>query len=131
VRPALAAGRWVISDRFADSTVAYQGYGHGVALDRIGSLYDWVVGDTAPDLTLVLDAPVDIGLQRAGARASAGEDRYERMDRTFHQRLREGFRAIARAAPQRCVTIDASGDVEGVTRQVLAAVGERFGLRLT
>ncbi len=134
VRPALAAGRWVISDRFADSTVAYQGYGHGVRLDRIQALYAWVVGDLAPDLTLVLDVPVEVGLARAAARpAAAGArraDRYESMDRAFHHRLREGFLAIAAAAPERCIVIDAGAALEAVAQRVLAAVAARFGLRL-
>jgi dTMP kinase len=120
VRPALAAGRWVISDRFADSTVAYQGFGHGVALDRIRALYNWAV---------------ELGLQRAGARLTASptgreENRYERMDTEFHRRLRDGFLAIAEAAPERCVVIDASADIDSVTQRVLAAVGERCGMSL-
>jgi dTMP kinase len=135
VRPALAAGRWVISDRFADSTVAYQGFGHGVALDRIRALYNWAVGSFGPDLTLVLDVPVELGLQRAGARLTASptgreENRYERMDTEFHRRLRDGFLAIAEAAPERCVVIDASADIDSVTQRVLAAVGERCGMSL-
>ncbi|MBX6324158.1 MAG: dTMP kinase, partial [Rhodospirillaceae bacterium] len=132
VRPALAGGRWVVSDRFADSTVAYQGYGEGVALDRIRGLYEWAVGDLLPDLTLVLDVPVEVGLRRAAARAAGAEraDRYERMDLAFHERLRQGFLAIAAAAPERCVVIDAGAPLDAVTGRVLTAVSSRFGVRL-
>src|SRR4029450_7378423 len=107
IRPALAAGRWGICDRFADSTTAYQGYGHGVPLDVIESLFKAVVGDTAPDLTLILDLPVEQGLQRAAARAGH-ENRYEQMAVDFHDRLRNGFLTIARQNPQRCALVDAS-----------------------
>ncbi|HEX2117061.1 MAG TPA: dTMP kinase, partial [Alphaproteobacteria bacterium] len=82
VLPALAAGQWVISDRFADSTMAYQGYGHQLGRAPIHALYRTVVGDFAPDLTLILDIPVEAGLARTGGRAHA-ETRYERMDRAF------------------------------------------------
>jgi dTMP kinase len=134
VRPALAAGRWVISDRFADSTVAYQGYGHGIGLERIAALQDWVVGALRPDLTLILDLPAAAGLDRAARRSAAvpgaGEDRYESMADEFHRRLRDGFRAIARAEPQRCVLVDAGGDVETVAGAIRAIVATRFGLSL-
>jgi dTMP kinase len=128
IRPALAAGRWVVSDRFADSTTAYQGYGHGVALAQIRALHAWAVGDLAPDLTLVLDLPPDAGLGRAGSRADA-EDRYERMGADFHARLRDGFLAIARGEPQRCAVIDAGPDVDAVAAAVRATVEARLGVR--
>src|SRR5688500_12746876 len=94
VWPALDAGRWVVTDRFADSTMAYQGYGHGLGREPIERLYEVAVGGFAPDLTLILDIPPEAGVSRAHARHD-GEDRYERMDLTFHHRLREGFLAIA------------------------------------
>jgi dTMP kinase len=129
VRPALAAGRWVVSDRFADSTLAYQGYGHGVPVERIRALHAWAVGDVAPDLTLVLDLPAAAGLARAGDRAGA-EDRYERMGADFHARLREGFLAIARSEPGRCVLIDAGQGIEAVAAAIREAVGARLGVAL-
>ncbi len=127
IRPALAAGRWVICDRFADSTTAYQGYGHGVPFDVIDSLFKAVVGDTAPDLTLILDLPVEQGLQRAAAR-SAHENRYEQMAADFHNRLRDGFLAIARQNPQRCAVIDASRTVDAIQSDIQAEIHRRLGL---
>lgn len=125
VWPALERGAWVVSDRFADTTVAYQGYAHGLDRETIARLYALVVGDFAPDLTIILDAPVDLGLARAVGRG--GDDRYERMDIAFHERLRAGFLEIARGEPDRCVVIDASAAPDAVHRVVLAAVVERFG----
>lgn len=137
VWPALAAGRWVLCDRFADSTRAYQGYGHGVDLAVIERLYVDTVGEFAPDLTLILDLPVEVGLRRAAARAGeqlagAGgtEDRYEKMDGAFHRRLRDGFRAIAEAAPRRCRIIDADRPVAEVQASIRAAVGAQLGVTL-
>ena len=127
IRPALAAGRWVICDRFADSTTAYQGYGHGVPFDVIDSLFKAVVGDTAPDLTLILDLPVEQGLQRAAAR-SGHENRYEQMAADFHNRLRDGFLAIARQNPQRCAVIDANRAVEAIQSDIQAEIRRRLGL---
>jgi dTMP kinase len=127
VRPALARGAWVISDRFADSTLAYQGYGHGVEKADIAQLYRICVGDLKPDLTLILDLTVEAGLARAAGRGG-GEDRYERMDKAFHERLRQGFLEIARAEPGRCAVIDASLGEDDVHRQIMAAVRERLAL---
>ncbi|MEE8332397.1 MAG: dTMP kinase [Alphaproteobacteria bacterium] len=117
VYPALEKGIWVLSDRFADSTMAYQGYGHGLGRDAIERLYQIAVGDFEPDLTLILDLPVEEGLSRTGSRGT-GEDRYERMDVAFHHRLRDGFLDIARRAPERCAVIDASGNIEQVADEI-------------
>jgi dTMP kinase len=125
VLPALAAGEWVISDRFADSTMAYQGYGHQLGRASVESLYRAVVGDFVPDLTLILDLPVEAGLARTSDRGHA-ETRYERMDRAFHERVRTGFLEIARGDPGRCVVIDATGNLERVTALVFEAVAERL-----
>jgi dTMP kinase len=130
IRPTLAAGRWVICDRFADSTTAYQGYGHGVPLDVIDSLFNAVVGDTAPDLTLILDLPVEQGLQRAAAR-SGHENRYEQMAVDFHARLRNGFLTIARQNPQRCTLIDANRAVDAIQSDIQAEVLRRLGFGMT
>lgn len=129
IEPALAAGRWVVSDRFADSTRAYQGYGHGLGRAVIDQLYEIAVGPREPDLTLILDLPVEVGLARAAARAGGGT-RYERMDRAFHERLRRGFREIAKGAPERCVVLDASGTVDEVQTAIIAAVRERLAVAL-
>lgn len=127
VQPALARGAWVISDRFADSTMAYQGFGHGVDRDAIAELYRICGGGLKPDLTLILDLPVEIGLGRAAGRGG-GEDRYERMDAAFHERLRQGFLEIARQEPDRCAIIDAARGEDEVHAQIIAAVSERLGL---
>jgi dTMP kinase len=121
VLPAMEAGCWVVSDRFADSTMAYQGYGHGLGPGPIEMLYGLVVGEFRPDLTLILDLPVKEGLRRAGQRREGG-DRYERMDGGFHDRLREGFLEIARGEPARCAVIDARGPVDQVHAAVRAAL---------
>ena len=129
VWPNLAAGQWVLSDRFADSTMAYQGYGHGLGREPIEQLYALVVGKFAPDLTLILDVPVALGLERALARRD-GEDRYEGLDGAFHECLRQGFREIAEREPHRCVLIDGSGGVESVQAAVQACVTERLDVAL-
>ena len=127
IRPALARGDWVLSDRFADSTLAYQGYGHALGAEAIAALHRLALGDMRPDLTLIFDLPVAEGLARAKARGGA-EDRYERMDFGFHERLRQGFLAIAAAEPERCVLIEAGGSVEAVGARTWSAVATRFGL---
>lgn len=129
LRPALAAGNWVISDRFADSTLAYQGYGHGLDRGLVAQLHDAVVGGFKPDLTLILDIPVAAGLARAAGRGQ-GADRYERMDPAFHERLRQGFLEIARQEPARCAVIDASADEAAVAAAIAAAVTARLGVKL-
>jgi dTMP kinase len=125
--PALRQGQWVISDRFADSTRAYQGHGRGLPLAEIETLYGLAVGDFAPDLTLILDLPVEIGLQRAATRAGA-ETRFERFGVDFHRRVREGFRQIAAAEPARCELIDADAPLDTVRTRVLQAVKDRLGV---
>lgn len=125
VWPALERGAWVVSDRFADSTLAYQGYGHGVDRALLDALYAHVVGNFRPDLTIVLDLPVEEGLARAGKRGGA-EDRYERMGRDFHERLRAGFLEIARSQPDRCVVVDATANADKVADAILAAVKARL-----
>lgn len=133
VRPALARGAWVVSDRFADSTMAYQGYGHGLGAEPIALLRTLVLGDFAPGLTLLFDVPVALGLARAGRRnagpAQAGthsDARYESMGEAFHARVRDGFLAIARAEPERITVIDSSKPVEDVAAAVLATLRERY-----
>lgn len=125
IDPALGRGAWVVCDRFADSTLAYQGHGQGIDVAHVRDLHRLVLGAVAPDLTVVLDLPVAVGLARARERGRA--DRYEAMDAGFHQRLRDGFLAIARAEPARCAVVDATGDPTEVHARILATVRERTG----
>lgn len=129
IAPALAAGRVVVCDRFADSTRVYQGLAGAVGLDVIDRLHQIAFGSLEPDLTLVLDLPVEQGLSRR--RTSAGEDRYERMGTTFHERVRQGFLEVAQRAPERCVVIDARGTIDEVAVEVRRAVTARLAIRLS
>jgi dTMP kinase len=130
VWPALEAGRWVISDRFADSTLAYQGHAGGVPQRQLAQLYRAVAGKFIPDLTIILDVPPETGLGRARRRHTAGEDRFERMTLEFHRKLRDGFLAIAQHEPQRCIVIDATRPIGTVHEAVRQAVRERLGIAL-
>ena len=125
IRPARAAGDWVVCDRFADSSRAYQGAGGGVAQDFIEQIDAAVVADDQPDLTLVFDLPVEVGLERAFGRGLF-ETRFESKGLAFHQRLREGFLRIVETSPDRCVRIDAVGDLDTVEERVWRAVQERL-----
>ena len=129
IAPALEAGLWVVCDRFADSTVAYQGYGRGLPVADLVALHRFALGDFAPDLTLILDLPVADGLVRAAGRGAAG-DRFERLDIAFHERLRRGFRCIAANNPERCAVVDAVRDRDSVHRAVLAVIAARLGIDL-
>lgn len=129
IRPALDAGQWVLCDRFADSTMAYQGYGHGLDHGVLTTLRDIAVGDTKPDLTLILDIDPAQGLARAASRRG-GEDRYERMQVAFHERLREGYQAIAKAEPLRCAMIDATAGIDSIQAAIRAAIADRLGVAL-
>ena len=127
ILPALADGEWVICDRFADSTMAYQGYGHQLGQEWVSGLHQLVMADFKPDLTFVFDITPDQGLKRANSRSDT-EDRYERMNSEFHDRLRDGFLKIAAAEPERCVVLDASGTVEDIQAEIITIVSERLGL---
>jgi dTMP kinase len=127
IRPALESGKWVICDRFIDSTRVYQGILGEVDERLIKSLERVSIGDLAPDLTVVLDLPVDTGRKRTKRRRGrAAPDRFEAEDLQFHQKLREAFRTVAAAEPQRCVVIDASAAKDAVARQIWNVVGARF-----
>lgn len=126
IRPALAAGRWVICDRFFDSTTAYQGAAGGVDRATLDQLRVLALGDFAPDLTLVLDLDPELGLGRAGSRGGH-EQRFEGKGLAFHQRLREGFLDVARAEPERCAVIDAGLPVASVLASALAVIDQRLG----
>ena len=127
IGPALAAGQWVISDRFSDSTFAYQGVGRGLDRETIRRIDSAVLDDFSPDLTLVLDLDVPTGLARALARSGA-ETRFEKFGPDFHEKLRQAFLDIARRFPERCRVIDASGSEDQVAEAILAAVCRRFDL---
>lgn len=121
IRPALAAGRIVLCDRFHDSTIAYQGYGRQLELGLVRSVVDFAVGDTRPHLTLMLHLPVSVSEQRRGARAGTAprsRDRFEEADREFFKRVEAGFRAVAAAEPARVRVIDATQPVESVAAAV-------------
>src|SRR5688572_12014475 len=127
IGPALHLDKWVISDRFNDSTFAYQGVGRGLARETIRRIDSAVLDDFAPDLTLILDLDVGIGLQRAQARGPA-ENRFEKFGIEFHEKLRQAFLDIAKRSPERCRVIDASGSEEQVAEAIFAAVSRRFDL---
>jgi dTMP kinase len=126
IRPALARGAFVVCDRFADSTRAYQGAAGGTDPALIAALEAQVLDDARPDLTLVFDLDPEAGLARAHARG--GELRFESKGLGFHQRLREAFLAIARDEPQRCAVIDAKATIEAVEAAVWEAVRTRLAL---
>jgi dTMP kinase len=128
IRPALAHGDVVLCDRFMDSTRVYQGIAGDCPMALIDALQTQVVGETVPDLTFVFDLDPGVGLLRAKQRAQGGEDRYERKEMAFHEKVRDGFLAVARDEMERCVVIDASLDVDVVCNAVMAAVR---GHRLT
>jgi dTMP kinase len=116
IEPALATGTWVLCDRFTDATYAYQGGGRNIAMERIGVLEDWVQGALRPDLTLLLDLPVELGLERAGRRSQP--DRFEQQDLQFFGRVRDAYLGIARADPGRVRVIDASQGLAAVQTQI-------------
>ena len=127
IAPALARGAWVVSDRFANSTRAYQGAAGNLPPEFVASLERLTVGPNRPDLTLILDLPAEIGLQRAARRRRAGPaDRFEREGLPFHQTLRRAFLAIAAAEPGRCVVIEAGENEEAVAAAIWAAVEARL-----
>ncbi|MGA7788228.1 MAG: dTMP kinase [Xanthobacteraceae bacterium] len=127
ILPALNSGKWVICDRFADSTRVYQGILGQVDARLIKGLERVSIGDLRPDLTLILDVPVEIGLERVKLRrGEARPDRFEAENVEFHQKLRQAYLSIAADDPERCVVIDASAAKEAVARQIWNAVGARL-----
>jgi dTMP kinase len=126
LRPALMAGAWVVCDRFADSTLAYQVHGQGVRQSTWEALAELTLDGLRPDLTLILDIAPEAGLARATARG--GTNRYEALGAAFHARIRDAFLGIARSEPARCVVINAAQPEPAVAAAILDAVGRRFGL---
>jgi dTMP kinase len=129
IKPALATGKWVICDRFIDSTRVYQGILGKAGRPLVHALERITVGDAMPDLTVILDLPADIGLARAHARrAGSAPDRFEGEDLGFHQRLNAAFREIAAEEPGRCVVIDGNRPAAAVGADIWSKVAERFQL---
>jgi dTMP kinase len=127
IRPALERGAWVLCDRFIDSTRVYQGVLGGVDHAFIRGLERLTVGDTRPDLTLVLDVPAKTGLKRAAKRrGKAAADRFETEALHFHEKLREAYRDLANAEPERCVLIDAGSSKEAIAEQIWSTVLARL-----
>ncbi|MBL4805534.1 MAG: dTMP kinase [Alphaproteobacteria bacterium] len=133
IKPALDSDKIVISDRFLDSTVAYQGYGHQMDLGDIRAIQKLVLGDMMPDMTIILDIDPEEGLKRSDRRLAGEkfvldqqEDRYENMELEFHKRLRNGFLEIAKAEPERCHVIDATQNVDDVTKQIQELVKSKL-----
>lgn len=125
IRPALATGTWVLCDRFADSTLAYQGYGRGLSLEMLKTLQRLATDGLTPDLTLWFDVPVTIGLHRAAARRGT-EARFESLDTGFHERLAQGYATLAAAEPARFRRIDAAAPLAAVEAAVIDTVAARF-----
>lgn len=133
IASALRDGKIVITDRFTDSTVAYQGYGHGMALETIEKINDLTLDGLKPDLTFILDIDPKAGLERSERRLASEtlgvkqtEDKFERMDFSFHEKLRQGFLDIAAREPNRCHVIDASQSIDDMTTQIRDIVSERL-----
>jgi dTMP kinase len=137
IRPALAEGKWIVCDRFMDSTRAYQGAAGGVAPEDIATLERLCLAGLVPDVTLILDLDPGVGLARARARQlgaapdDRGHDPFEGRDLAFHRRLRAAYLEIAAAEPQRCVVIDAGDAEENVHAAILAALAARLGVEVS
>lgn len=116
IRPALAAGNWVVSDRFVDASRAYQGGGRKIPMERVDRLAEWVLGDLVPDVTVLLDAPVETAMARTGRRGDP--DRLDVESAQFYERVRRAYLALADSEPARFVIVDASGPVEAVSDEV-------------
>ncbi|MCC8998231.1 MAG: dTMP kinase [Candidatus Contendobacter sp.] len=125
IRPALAAGHWVLCDRFTDASYAYQGGGRGLALEQIAILEDWVQGDLRPDLTLLFDVPVAMGLERVARRSTA--DRFEQEEKAFFERVRTAYLQRARQHPDRYRRVDAARPIEQVRAEVEILLAEWLG----
>ncbi len=136
IRPALDANKVVLCDRFADATQAYQGYARELGSDLVSHLNRYATGGLTPDLTLLLDIPVETGLARARRRADAieddsdKEDRFEKEHLDFHQRVREGYLAIARNHTDRVLILDAAGSEDEVFNRIISKLGEFLGIPL-
>lgn len=124
VRPALAGGTWVVSDRFSGSTLAYQGFGRGLAVEELRGVVEWAADGVTPDLSVLIDVPLDLARRRLGLDAP---DRLERLDAAFFDRVRQGYLALASREPDRWVVVDGAPSVEEVATAVMEAVSGRLG----
>ncbi len=122
IKPALEKGQWVLCDRFTDATYAYQGGGRQLNIKRIEGLENWVLGDLRPDLTLLLDAPISVGRERAGKRSTP--DRFEQERDGFFNRVRDTYLSRAKAEPNRIKVIDASGDLNSVQQHISSIINK-------
>ena len=124
IKPALQAGRWVICDRFTDASLAYQGAGRGLGIERVRELADWLIGDWQPGLTLWLDLPVATGLARAAGRSAP--DRFESEHQPFFETVRSAYASIAGSEPERVCRVDAAPPLEHVQAAIAAILAARF-----
>jgi dTMP kinase len=129
IEPALAAGEWVVTDRYSGSTIAYQGYGRGLDVDALADLVAWATAGVAADLSVLVDVPVEVATTRLthGARRGRGADRMERLGPEFAARVREGFLAQVAMDPEHWVVIDGTGEAAAITAHIVEAVRARLG----
>ena len=127
LEPALAAGAWVVSDRYTASTIAYQGYGRGLDHAALDELVRWATGGLAADLSILVDVSVEVAASRLAAAGRGGADRMERLGPAFARRVREGFHAQAAAEPQRWIVVDGEAEVGALTAHIVASVRDRLG----
>jgi dTMP kinase len=121
IKPALDSGTWVICDRFADSTIAYQGYGRGLDVNFLRNLHESVLPNVWPDLTYIFDLDPEIGISRALSRHTS-EIRFEKLEINFHNRMRAGYLDIAKSFPERCRIIDANQGIQAVHQQIISGI---------
>jgi len=124
IRPALDAGRWVVTDRFSGSTLAYQGWGRQLPTEPLRQVVAWATGGLEPDLSVLVDVPLEVARQRL---AGSGPDRLERLDADFHDRVRLGFLALARAEPDQWAVVDGTASASDVAAEIARLVAERLG----
>ncbi|MFN7038949.1 MAG: dTMP kinase [Alphaproteobacteria bacterium] len=129
IKPALNKGQFVICDRFIDSTIAYQGYGHKIDIETIKKIYGLLIGEFYPDVTFILDAEIEVGLMRAASRNGL-EDRYEKMDLTFHKNLQNGFREIAKHNIERCIILNGAKEINEIHESIIEIMNKKYDLSL-
>lgn len=130
IRPALRRGEIVLSDRFADSTVAYQGYGRGLDLSMVQQVIAYAIGDIVPNVTFILDVDVPTALARRGERFSTVTDRMEGASIAFFERVRRGYRAIAEQEPERIILLDGTAPIEQLQMRIRTEIAQRLSQRL-
>ncbi|MDP2193008.1 MAG: dTMP kinase [Alphaproteobacteria bacterium] len=128
IEPALKQGKWVISDRFVDSSYAYQGYGRGLDLNALKNLYDFAVGESLPDLTIFLTLPPQIAFERITSRHKGYTERFEQEKLDFHERVYQGFLSLSKAYPQRYFLEDANQDIHDIAHEIMCEIERRFSI---